>query len=64
MRVIFSLACLAAAISTTEAWEMDKMAFAFNMNRHGARAPQAHASVELFGDDMKQFKAVPGNLTA
>ena len=52
-------------------WEMDSMAFAFYISRHGARVPlayeydvvQADLPPHIFDEDIKLFNAAPGDLT-
>ena len=56
------LACC-ASLSAAAQWDMDKMAFAFNYNRHGARTPLPYEASNIFDDELKSFKAAPGELT-
>ena len=55
---------IVAYSAIAEHQELDeKLAFAFLLSRHGARAPQENMSTGLFADDLAEFSVAHDQLT-
>ena len=66
MKNIFTTSCvlIAQAAQAATVWDdMNSMAYAYHISRHGARSLAVLVDVTMFGVDLSDFPVEPGELT-